>query len=95
MKQFMVLHVGFERPTPEIMEQWNDWFAKTASCTIDMGGFMGGTEITKTGKTALGWDETCLTGYSIIEADSLEAAEEIAATNPFITAIRVYEMRKQ
>ena len=95
MKQFMILHVGFEKPTPEIMEGWNDWFAKTASCTVDMGGFMGGKELNKSGSQDLGWDKDCLTGYSIIEAESLEAAEEIASTNPFITAIRIYEIRKQ
>ena len=47
MKQFMILHVGFEMPTPEIMEKWNQWFAETKDVTIDMGGFAGGREITK------------------------------------------------
>ena len=94
MKQFMILHVGFEMPTPEIMEKWNQWFADTKACTLDMGGFMGGRALTKQGTEELGWDENCLTGYSIIEAQSMEAAEAIAATNPFITAIRIYEIRK-
>ena len=99
MKQFMILHVGFEMPTPEIMEKWNQWFADTKSCTIDMGGFMGGRELTKDAgndleATDLAWDANCLTGYSVIEAESMEAAEAIAATNPFITAIRIYEIRK-
>ena len=94
MKQFMILHVGFEMPTAEIMEKWNQWFADTKSCTLDMGGFNGGVELTKDGQSELGWDDQCLTGYSIIEAESLEAATEIASTNPFITAIRIYELRK-
>ena len=94
MKQFMILHVGFEMPTDEIMAQWNAWFEKTADCTIDMGGFMGGREISHDGTTDLSWDKNCLTGYSIIEAQSLEEAEELAATNPFISAIRIYEIRK-
>ena len=94
MKQFMILHVGFEMPTAEIMEKWNQWFADTKSCTLDMGGFNAGVELTKDGQSELGWDDQCLTGYSIIEAESLEAATEIASTNPFITAIRIYELRK-
>ncbi|MGC6517793.1 MAG: hypothetical protein ACON49_07180 [Candidatus Puniceispirillaceae bacterium] len=94
MKQFMILHVGFEMPTPDIMEKWNDWFAQTQSCTKDMGGFMNGREITKDGTKDLVMDKTCLTGYSLIEAASMEEAEEIAAKNPFITAIRIYEIRK-
>ena len=94
MKQYMILHVGFEMPTPEIMEKWNAWFEKTKDITVDMGGFMAGREITKAGSAELKMDPDCLTGYSIIKAESLEAAEEIAATNPYITAIRVYEIRK-
>jgi hypothetical protein len=34
-----------------------------------------------------------ITGYNIIEAESLEAAEKLAHANPFITSIRVYEVR--
>ena len=94
MKQFMILHVGFEMPTPQIMEKWNQWFADTKDCTVDMGGVMSGKEITKDGAQDLPMDLSCLTGYSIIEASSLEEAEAIASQNPFITAIRVYEIRK-
>ena len=93
MKRFMILHIGFEKPTDEIMAQWHKWFEETASCTRDMGGFMSGREISKEGVKDLAWDENCMTGYSVIEADSLDAAEKIAASNPFITAVRVYELR--
>ena len=94
MKQFMILHVGFEMPTAEIMEKWNQWFADTKDCTIDMGGFMSGREVTKEGASDLPMDLSCLTGYSIIEAETMEDAEALAAKNPFITAIRIYELRK-
>jgi hypothetical protein len=33
-----------------------------------------------------------ITGYSIINAKSLEEAEKIASDNPFIASIRVYEI---
>jgi hypothetical protein len=33
-----------------------------------------------------------ITGYIIINADSLDAAEEIAQGNPYIASIRVYEI---
>jgi hypothetical protein len=33
-----------------------------------------------------------ITGYSIINADSLDDAERIAQDNPFIASIRVYEI---
>jgi hypothetical protein len=34
-----------------------------------------------------------ITGYSVIEAESLDAAEKLAQTNPFIASIRIYEVR--
>ena len=33
-----------------------------------------------------------ITGYSIINAESLDEAEKIAQENPFIAGIRVYEI---
>ena len=93
MKKFMLLHMGFETPTPEIMAKWHAWFETIASKQTAQGGFSRGREISKTGARDLPWDETCLTGYNIIEAESLEGAETLAASNPFITSIRIYELR--
>ena len=33
-----------------------------------------------------------ITGYNIIEAEDLDAAEKIAQDNPYIASIRVYEI---
>jgi hypothetical protein len=35
-----------------------------------------------------------ITGYTIIEAESLDEAEKIAQENPYIASIRVYEVRE-
>lgn len=94
MKRFMLLHFGFEKPTPEIMAEWGKWFESVADNTADQGGFMGGKEISKDGTKELAWDMQSITGYSIINAGSLEEAEAIASTNPFIDSIRVYEIRE-
>ena len=93
MKKFMFLHFGFEQPTPEIMEAWGAWFKSIADKQVDQGGFMGGREISKSGTKDLPWNMESITGYNIIEAESLEAAEELAQSNPFIASIRIYEMR--
>ena len=37
-------------------------------------------------------DLDAITGFMIVEAESLEEAEQMAATNPFITGIRVYAL---
>lgn len=95
MKKFMLLHFGFEKPTPEIMEAWGKWFESTADKTAGQGGFNGGREISKAGTTDLAWDMDSITGYSIIEAADLDEAEEVAKGNPYIASIRVYELREE
>jgi hypothetical protein len=34
-----------------------------------------------------------ITGYTVIEAEDLDAAERIAQENPYVASIRVYEIR--
>jgi hypothetical protein len=93
MKRFMLLHFGFEKPTPEIMEAWKTWFMSVADKTIDQGGFHGGArEISRDGSKDLAMGMDSITGYSIINAESLEEAEQLAQGNPFIASIRVYEI---
>ena len=96
MKRFMLLHVGFERPTPEIMAAWGKWFASVADRTVERGGFhSGGREVSHDGARYLAMDRDAITGYSIIHAESLDEAERIARGNPFIASIRVYEITGQ
>ena len=93
MKKFMLLHYGFEKPTPEIMGAWGKWFESIADKTVDAGGFHGGArEISHAGTKDLPMGMGSITGYNIITADSLEDAEQIARDNPFIASIRVYEI---
>jgi len=94
MKKYMFLHYGFEQPTAEIMDAWKAWFASIADRSVENGGFMGGREISKDGTAELAWDMESITGYSIIEAESLDEAEQIASRNPFIASVRVYEIRE-
>lgn len=89
----MLLHMGFEQPTPEIMEAWEAWFAEIADREIARGGFSGGREISDEGIRELPWGLESITGYNIIEAKDLDEAVEIAQTNPYIASIRVYEIR--
>lgn len=93
MKKYVFLHIGFEQPTPEIMQAWNAWFKSVADKTVENVGFSGGREISKSGSRELPWNLESITGYTVIEAESLEAAEGLARTNPFVTSIRIYEVR--
>lgn len=92
MKQFYLLHYGFETPTPEIMESWGKWFNDIQGCVVDMGRhFSHGREISKDGVRELPLGAGSITGYTVIEAENIDEAEKIARSNPFIESIRVYE----
>jgi len=93
VKRFMLLHFGFEKPTPEIMAAWGKWFQSVADRTEDQGGFHGGArEISPRGTMDLPMGMESITGYSIISAESIDEAEKIARDNPFVASIRVYEI---
>ncbi len=50
MKKFVLLHYGFEKPTPEIMSAWGTWFELIKDNMVDMAGpFVGGREISRAG----------------------------------------------
>ena len=93
MKRYMLLHFGFEPPTPEIMEAWGKWFQSIADRTEENGGFHGGArEISHDGTADLSMGPDAITGFSIIKAESLDEAEQLAQGNPFIKSIRIYEI---
>ena len=93
MKKFMLLHFGFQKPTPEIMQAWKAWFESISDKQVEQGGFGAGREISKSGTRDLPWNMDSITGFNIIQAESLDAAEKLARKNPFISSIRIYELR--
>lgn len=93
MKKFMFLHYGFEKPNAEVMAAWGKWFESIAGIEVDRGGFAGAREISSTGTKELPFGKDSITGYNIIEAEDLDAAEKLAKSNPFVASIRVYEIR--
>ena len=93
MNKYMILTVGFERPTPAIMKAWEEWFAGIKDGILDRGGFMRGCEISKSGTIELAMDRTAITGYVVVNAESFDDALRMAGTNPYVSSVRVYEMR--
>ncbi len=92
MKKFVFLTYGFEKPTPEIMAAWGQWLKSIKDNIIDKGHLSGGREISKAGTKDLPLGLESITGFMIISANSLDDAEKMAQSNPYITSIRVYEM---
>jgi len=94
MKHFLILHYGFEKPSPTDMAAWNTWFESIADREVDRGGLRDGRELSPTGVTELPFGKDSLTGYTIIEAEDPEAAEQIARHCPIVASTRVYEIQR-
>ncbi len=92
MKKFVFLTYGFEKPTPEIMAAWGAWLESIKDNIVDMGHLSGGREISKAGTKNLPLGLESITGFMIVSADSLDEAEKMAQSNPYISSIRVYEL---
>jgi len=92
MKKYMCLCYGFEKPTPEIMQAWNDWFNLIQANQVERGHFSRGVEISKDGTKELPLAADSITGFVTIQAASFEEATQLAEKNPYIHSIRVYEL---
>jgi len=93
MKKFLLAHIGFEQPTDEIMAAWGKWFEDIAEITVENVGLHPGKEVTPGGVKDIAFDAQVTTGYTIIQAESLDEAVKIARDCPFITSIKVQEVR--
>ncbi|MFO1086927.1 MAG: hypothetical protein U1E21_20425 [Reyranellaceae bacterium] len=93
MKKYVLLSCGFVKPTPEIMNTWNAWFASIKESIVDMAGFGAGREVSKAGTIDLPLGAETITGLVIVQAASFDDAVEMARRNPCVTSTRVYEMR--
>src|SRR5690242_16227657 len=101
MANFVLLYTGGSTPESpaeqaEVTQAWVAWFGKLGSALVDAGNPF--TPVAKTvsnnGKVNDGPVGTLATGYSIIKADSLDAAVELAKGCPHIASggqISVYE----
>jgi hypothetical protein len=95
LKKFVLLNYGYKTPTPEIMGAWSKWFEEIKGNIVDMAGLGSGREISRDGSKELPLGLDSITGFVIVNAESLEAAEKIAQSNPYISSIRVYEVRSK
>ena len=93
MKNYLILHYGFEKPTPEEMGAWNKWFESIADKQVDMGGLRDGREISHAGTKDLPFAKDSITGYTVIKAEDLDEAEKVAQECPIVASTRVYEIR--
>ena len=100
MKYLLVYYGGTmpENPTAQarVMKQWTTWFSKLGPAIVDPGNPFSGAvnKIKPDGTTAKGAVGQRASGYSMIEATSLDVATKMAKSCPVIRSgaqVAVYE----
>ena len=74
------------------MEPWMKWFKSIEDKIVDQVGLRYGKEVTEEGVSDLQMDKDAITGFLVINAESMDEALEIARSGPMITSTKVYEM---
>ena len=93
MKKFVYLYQGLWEPgNKSMMDGWTNWMAEIGDSLVDGGNPFGqGREVTNSGSRDLPLDPQSTTGYSIVEAETLDDAEKLLANCPIVTSVHVYE----
>lgn len=101
MANFLLVYSGGAAPTPadrdKIMQQWGGWFGKLGDKVVDPGNPTGEAKNISDGghvHEGSGFNPPA-TGYSILKADSLKAAAELARGCPVLLSggkVTVYEI---
>lgn len=76
------------------LAKWGQWFGQLGSAVVDAGAPTGAAKTVGTGGSVSDGGSRGLTGYSIVSADSLESAVELATGCPVTEtggAVDVYE----
>ncbi len=104
MADYVLLYTGGGMPEgpaeqAAVMKEWEAWFGSLGNAVVDQGNPFSGKakSIAADGKVSDGSVGTMATGYSIIKADSLDAAVAFAKRCPVLKSgarITVYEIFK-
>jgi hypothetical protein len=102
MANFVLVYTGGGMPATEaergkVMQAWGDWFGKLGPAVVDPGNPFGAAakNVASDGSVRDGAVGTPATGYSIIKADSINAAVSSAKGCPVLKSggkITVYEV---
>jgi hypothetical protein len=91
MKKFVFLYL-WEPGNKTMMDGWGNWMAEIGDSIVDSGNPFGpGREVTNSGSNDLPLGPESTTGYTIVEADTIDDAEKLLANCPIITSVQIYE----
>ena len=101
MTNYVILYSGGKMPESEteqkqVLNAWDEWYGKVGKALVDAGNPFAprAKSITSDGKIMDATDGCMPSGYSIIQADSLEAAVAMAKNCPILkdgAKVSVYE----
>jgi hypothetical protein len=99
MTKFVLAYTGGSVPETEeqqkaVMDAWMNWFGELGQAIVDGGAPFSTSATVGSGGNVSSSGASRLTGYSIVEADSLDAAVAQAKGCPVLTAggsVEVYE----
>lgn len=100
MAEFVLLYSGGGRPETEeeqarVLKAWDDWYRELGSSIKDGGNpFAPGPKTVAGDGSVSDLSGTSLSGYTIVTADSLDAAVAMAKGSPVLSAggeVHVYE----
>ncbi|MFW2381200.1 MAG: hypothetical protein ACN4GZ_05530 [Acidimicrobiales bacterium] len=92
MKKFVLIYHGHHSSTPELAAAWNDWFERRAESFADVGNRFGpGRRITNCRTIELSLSSNPASGYSIVNAEHIDAAEQLLEGCPIIDSVTLYE----
>jgi YCII-related domain len=99
MTNYVLLYKGGGVPATEeeqqrVMAAWGAWYEKLGQAVVDGGNPFGPSKAIGPDGTASDGAPSGMTGYSIVQADSLDAATELGRSCPIIDGggtVEVYE----
>ena len=101
MPDYIFAYHGGKKPeSPEegarMMAKWHAWIAELGDTMVNPGTPLGKSRTVSAGGVADDGGSNPLSGYSVVQADSIDAAVEIARGCPFVEmgTIEVAEMMK-
>lgn len=99
MAKYVLAYKGGSRPESEaeqeaVMAAWTGWFGQLGAAVVDPGNPFGPSKAVAAGGAVSDGGPAGLSGYSIVSADDLDAAAELAKGCPVLTGggtVEVYE----
>jgi hypothetical protein len=99
MGTYLLAYTGGSTPESEeeqqaVMAAWTSWFGELGSAVVEGGNPFSVSATVASDKSVSDGGRAGLTGYSVISADSLQAATEMAKGSPVLDAggtVEVYE----